>query len=198
MGRSRRQHDGRYRPARCAYRTKTSGLLTIAYSAAQWTVFGAAIVGAGAVLCGLVFVSVSMNLNRILGHPTLPVRAWQTLFLLMSPLLIGIFLVAPGQSNTALAWELIVAAVVFSGGRVALDRLSVRLEKDAPLPMVGRLAGLVRSIAPALLSYACVALAGATLLAQGGGGLYWLLPSVLLAFFFGLTNAWALLVEIPL
>ncbi len=82
-----------------------------------------------------------------------------------------------------------MAAVVFSGGRVALDRMSVRLEKDAPLPMVGRLAGLVRSIAPALLSYACIALAGATLIAQGGGGLYWLLPSVLLAFFFGLTNA---------
>ncbi len=90
MGRSKRQHDARHRPARCAYRTKASGLLTIAYSAAQWTVFGAAIVGAGAVLCGLVFVSVSMNLDRILAHPTLPVRAWQTLFLLMSPLLIGI------------------------------------------------------------------------------------------------------------
>jgi len=28
--------------------------------------------------------------------------------------------------------------------------------------------------------------------------LYWLVPSVLLAFFFGLTNPWTLLVDIPL
>jgi hypothetical protein len=48
------------------------------------------------------------------------------------------------------------------------------------------------------VSYACLAVAGASLLAQGGGGLYWLVPSLLLASFFGLINAWALLVEVPL
>jgi hypothetical protein len=40
------------------------------------------------------------------------------------------------------------------------------------------------------------AIAGATLLAQAGGGLYWLVPSVLAAIIFGLVNAWVLLVEI--
>lgn len=39
-------------------------------------------------------------------------------------------------------------------------------------------------------------LAGATLLAQAGGGLYWLVPSVISAIVFGLVNAWVLLVEI--
>jgi hypothetical protein len=43
-----------------------------------------------------------------------------------------------------------------------------------------------------------LAVAGATLLAQAGGGLYWLVPSILIATFFGLINAWALLVEVPL
>jgi len=38
--------------------------------------------------------------------------------------------------------------------------------------------------------------AGATLLAQAGGGLYWLIPGVLAAIIFGLVNAWVLLVEI--
>ena len=38
--------------------------------------------------------------------------------------------------------------------------------------------------------------AGATLLAQAGGGLYWLVPGVLAAIVAGLVNVWVLLVEI--
>jgi hypothetical protein len=37
---------------------------------------------------------------------------------------------------------------------------------------------------------------GGTLLAPAGGGLYWLVPSVLAAFIFGLGSTWVLLVEI--
>ena len=122
------------------------------------------------------------------GIPESPTRAWQTLGLLVSPLLIGFFLLVPGQSRTVLAWELIVSAVLLGAGQVAIDRRSVRSEKDTPLPLVGRLAGFVGAIAPALVSYACLTVAGATLLAQGGSGFYWLVPSVLLAFFFGLIN----------
>lgn len=141
-------------------------------------------------MSGLVFVATSINLNlgRILAYPSLPTRAWQTLGLLVSPLLIGFFLLVPGQSRTVLAWELIVSAVLLGAGQVAIDRRSVRSEKDTPLPLVGRLAGFVGAIAPALVSYACLTVAGATLLAQGGSGFYWLVPSVLLAFFFGLIN----------
>ena len=172
--------------------------MTTAYTAAGWTVFGAAAVGSGATLSGLVFVAVSINLNRILGHPSLPIRSWQTLGLLLTPLLFGFFLLVPGQSRTVLAWELIGSAVLLGGSRVALHRQSVRSEKVRPLPLVGRLAGFVSAVGPALVSYACLAVAGASLLAQGGGGLYWLVPSLLLASFFGLINAWALLVEVPL
>jgi hypothetical protein len=46
------------------------------------------------------------------------------------------------------------------------------------------------------VSCGSLVLAGATLLARGGGGLYWLVPSVLAAIAFGLINAWVLLVEI--
>jgi hypothetical protein len=45
-------------------------------------------------------------------------------------------------------------------------------------------------------SCGCLAIAGATLLAQAGGGLYWLVPSAVAAVFFGLVNAGVLLVEI--
>jgi hypothetical protein len=37
---------------------------------------------------------------------------------------------------------------------------------------------------------------GVSLLAQWGGGLYWLVPGVVLALVVALSNAWVLLVEI--
>jgi len=172
--------------------------VTAGYTPAGWTAFGAGAVGAGATLSGLVFVAVSINLTRILGTPSLPARAWQTLGLLSTPMLTGFFLLVPGQSRAVLAWELIVLGVLLGGSRVAIHHQAVRSEKDTPLPLVGGLAGFVSAVAPALVSYVCLAAAGAALLARAGGGLYWLVPSVLVAIFFGLINAWALLVEIPL
>lgn len=177
--------------------TKASGVVTIAYNAAQWKDFASGAIVAGTTLSGLVFVAVSINLNRILGHPSFPNRAWQTLGLLATPMVIGFLLIVPGQSNTVLGWELIFLAVLLGGARVVIHYRATRTEKDTPLPLVGFLAGLVPSFVPPLVSYACLALAGATLLARVGGGLYWLVPSLLLSFFVGLLNAWALLVDIP-
>ncbi len=42
----------------------------------------------------------------------------------------------------------------------------------------------------------CVIAAGISLLAGGGGGLYWLVPAVLIGILSGLLNAWVLLIEI--
>jgi modulator of FtsH protease len=39
-------------------------------------------------------------------------------------------------------------------------------------------------------------LAGATLIAQAGGGLYWVAPAIVEAFVGGLVTVWVLLVEI--
>lgn len=49
---------------------------------------------------------------------------------------------------------------------------------------------------PGGLSCATMAVSGVTLIAATGGGLYWLVPSVLAALVFGLVNVWVLLVEI--
>ena len=47
-----------------------------------------------------------------------------------------------------------------------------------------------------MISSGSVTVAGITLLAGGGGGLYWLVPGVLGALIGGLANTWVLLVEI--
>lgn len=76
-----------------------------AYSAAGWTQFGIAAAGAAATLARLLFVAVSINLQRILEFPNLPGRAGLTLILFVTPMFIGFFVIVPGKARTALAWE---------------------------------------------------------------------------------------------
>ena len=57
-------------------------------------------------------------------------------------------------------------------------------------------ASMLRLLPVGWLSTACTAVAGASLLAGTGGGLYWLVPAVLLAFAAALVDAWVLLIEI--
>jgi hypothetical protein len=57
--------------------------VSAAYSTVPWQIFFAAEVGAGASLTGLLFVAVSINIERILSFPKLPARAGETLTLLL-------------------------------------------------------------------------------------------------------------------
>jgi hypothetical protein len=73
------------------------------------------------------------------------------------------------------------------------------LVRDARTPMSeqeSRVSRLFARILPTILTCGGLVVAGGTLLAEGGGGLYWLVPAVLASFIFGLINAWVLLVEI--
>jgi hypothetical protein len=83
-----------------------------------------------------------------------------------------------------------VTGVVIGGFQLVTDYGSVRAEQETPVTWV------VSRIFPAVISCGCLLVAGVSLLAAGGGGLYWLVPSVLTAIVFGLINAWVLLVEI--
>src|ERR1700733_2688845 len=83
----------------------------IAYTTEHWADFGVATVGAAAALAGLLFVAISINIERILQFPGLPHRAATTLILFALPL-VTVLLIVPGQPRTALAWELLVIGVV--------------------------------------------------------------------------------------
>ena len=163
--------------------------MTAAYSAADWTDFGVAVAGSAAALTGLLFVAVSINLSRILEFRNLPGRAGLTLILFAVPLITAVFLLVPGQGTAALAGELLATGIITGGFHVLVALRATRSAEEPPLTW------LVSRFFPAV-SCGCLAVAGATLLAGSGGGLYWLLPGVLLAIIFGLANAWVLLVEI--
>jgi hypothetical protein len=164
--------------------------VTTAYAAGSWIGFGTAVATAAAALAGLLFIAVSINLKQILEIKSLPSRAAQTLILFATPLISALLVVVPGQARIALGLELLACGQVIGGAQLWLDLRATRGPEDTVWRrMIGR-------VFPALLSCACLSLAGATLIAGAGGGLYWLVPSVLAALVFGLINVWILLVEI--
>jgi hypothetical protein len=171
-------------------RRREDALMGIAYAAQHWTDFGVATAGAAAALAGLLFVAISINLERILEFSSLPHRAAQTVILFALPLIVSLLLIVPGQARAALGTELLV---------IGLAAGTFMLWADARVPLneeETKVTRLFARILPPVVTNGCLAAAGATLLADGGGGLYWLVPAVIAAVAFGLLNAWVLLIEI--
>jgi len=164
--------------------------VTTAYLANSWSGFGEAVATAAAALAGLLFVAVSINLKQILEIPSLPTRAAQTLIMFVTPLISALLVITPGQARIALAVELIATGVAIGGVQLYLD---LTAQKGDEVTLWRRMIG---AVFPAVLSSGCLVIAGATLAGQAGGGLYWIVPSVLSAIIFGLINVWVLLVEI--
>ncbi|HUL85588.1 MAG TPA: hypothetical protein VLX89_08770 [Actinomycetota bacterium] len=160
-----------------------------AYAPEVWHDFFLATAGAAAALAGLLFVAISINLERILAYPWLPGRAGETILLLMCTLLTGAFALVPGQRAEVLGVELLIVAAV------ALGLITATEVRASPGPgQVPRRSIVVRALT--IAAVAPLAIAGISLIAGSGGGLYWLVPAVILQLAVAVMNAWVLLVEI--
>jgi hypothetical protein len=100
------------------------------YESHLWFEFAVAIVGAAAVLSGLLFVAMSINIERIMGIVTLPTRGAGTLVLFVIPLLIGTWILIPEQSSTMLGVELVATGLLGDGPLLRLNRPSKRAEQE--------------------------------------------------------------------
>jgi hypothetical protein len=156
---------------------------------AEWHDLFVAIAGAAAALAGLLFVAVSINLSRILKFEVLPTRAVETLSIMIGLLLLAVIMLIPGQGTTALGTEILILGL---GLAVLLlpKRLLIRRNKDEPLTWT------LTPIAIVVTGSRPMVAAGISVLAGGGGGLYWLVPEIVLGFIGAIMNAWILLVEI--
>jgi hypothetical protein len=144
--------------------------------------------GASAALTGLLFVAVSVNIERVLKFAGLPERALQTLVMLLWALTVSIAGLIPGQSDTALGVELLASAVVLVAGvGWTLKHTVPGARKYQPTAL--HLAIVLPCTIPALVG-------AITLLAQAGGGLYWIVGGIVGAILGASVNAWVLLVEI--
>jgi len=161
-----------------------------AYDPSEWSDLFVAAAGASAALLGLLFVAVSINLERILKYPGLPGRALEALMQLTCVLLVSLAGLVPGQSHVALGLELllvvaIITAIVLRQPILVADEAGNEPASWKLTRWTVRLAGLV-----------AIAIAGLGLLFEAGGGLYWLAAGIALATVAAIAGAWVLLVEI--
>jgi hypothetical protein len=161
-----------------------------AYSTAGWESLFVAEAGASAALAGLLFVAISINLERILQGAGLPGRAGEAMVLLVAVLGVSTLVLSPGQPRTALGAELLVAGLVAWSILVMIHLRAVRSRVG---PSSGALAGRIVVVQVAVLP---LLVAGLSLLLGAGGGLYWLVPGVLFCLVVAVLDAWALLIEI--
>ncbi len=95
----------------------------------------------------------------------------------------------PGQGRDALAAELLVVSVLFAG-------TILRLTRPAVAGHDRNLAHIVSHWALVLLGTIPFVVGAVSLLAELGGGLYWVAAGIILATAGAVANAWVLLVEI--
>ena len=155
-----------------------------------WENFFIAEVGASAALLGLLFVGVSINLTRIISLPGLPNRAFLALIILLTILIMCSLLLIPGQSQILVGIELLVVGLIVWITATRLD-VMILLKKEPQYRSSYMLNMALTQFA--LLPYI---VAGIIVLTRGAGGLYWLVPAVIISFIKALLDAWVLLVEI--
>jgi modulator of FtsH protease len=118
-----------------------------------------------------------------------PTRAAETLSVLLGLLLLSVFIVVPGQSRAVLGSEIGTLGLLLAAILV-LKRLQVPREPDEPrewslVPLLSILGATVPMV-----------VAGISVVAGAGGGLYWLVAKLILGYVGSIFNVWILLVEI--
>lgn len=160
-----------------------------AYDPSEWHDLFIAVAGASAALAGLVFVAVSINIERILKFPGLPERALETVMLLLAALLVSIVALIPDQSNVALGLELLLVSGLIAA---VIVRQPTMISVSAGDPRSWLLSRwMVRLIGTVPLLVGSI-----SVLFESGGGLYWIAAGIVFAISGAVANAWVLLVEI--
>lgn len=162
----------------------------IAYQASLWSNLFAAETSASAALTGLLFVSLSINLQQIVKSRYLTARAGKALVTLTAVLLMSTLCLVPGQSADALGVEIGITALVIWTTVVLLHHRAVHGN-----PFVSRRTRNVHFVL-AQASGLPMIVAAISLILGRGGGLYWLVLGTVFSFLAALLDAWVLLIEI--
>lgn len=164
------------------------------YSTERWGDLFVCAGGASAALAGLIFVALSINIGRVLelerehGQNFLTGRGLEALGALLVVLAISIVGLTPDIDRVVLAGFILLSAI---GTGISPSR-AIRAHGGQSRPHTKF---YVRVNISFLLTLTLL-LAGITLIAGHGGGLYWLPAAFVLAVVVSGMNAWVLLVEI--
>ena len=160
------------------------------YSLAAWGLAFTATTGAAAALTGLLFVALSINLKQIVANPGLIARAIEVLVVLTAALILSTLLLMPGQTSGAAGVEIIAVAIAVSA---VAGWIQIRTDRKA-LGVSGF--GFAMRVVGAHSGPVFLAIGGVSLLAQNGGGLYWVVPALLAMIVVSIIGAWVMLVAI--
>ena len=156
----------------------------------HWANYFITTAGGAAALAGLIFVSVSLNLKKILSLKHLPGRALGSLILLTNILISGSFCLVPGQGLFWLGCEILAVSITIWAVNTRMDINMYRNAENQYQPHY--LQNLVFTQV-AVLPY----IAGSIFLVNNSStGFYCLIPGITFSFVKALIDSWVLLVEI--
>jgi hypothetical protein len=160
-----------------------------AYNADGWHDFYLAVAGAAAALLGLLFIALSLNLQALKKEPMFRARARESLGGFFNLLILALIILIPGQDRHVLGIDLVAFSMV-------LVVLSVVLQGETIRRLIARRRArwILRNV-PFNLGTVAILVAGASLLIGMAGGLFWLVPTMLIYFVRAALNAWKLIME---
>jgi modulator of FtsH protease len=160
------------------------------YTPGVWSAFFSAEVSASAALTGLIFVAVSINLAKIIGHKWLVARAAKALLTLTGVLLASTLCLVPGQHLSSLGAELTIL-----GGMLWIAATGSHRAASHDNPYITTRQKVLQSV---LTQFSAIPFpaAGLSLLFSWGGGLHWLVMGTVFALIAALMDGWVLLIEV--
>lgn len=160
------------------------------YTPDSWSAAFTAVASSSAALTGLLFVALSINLDRVIKGPGLVERAVEVLLLLVAVLIIATLLLMPGQGIPAASIEILAIAILVSS---LLGYIHIR----APRHALGVSRGnFVLRVVGDHMGPLFLIIGAVSLLIGNGGGLYWVVPALVAAMVAAIIGAWVMLVEI--
>ena len=157
-----------------------------------WSNYFLATAGAAATLTGLIFIGLSINLQKLLmiTQSAPPSRALGSLLQLTNILLISSLCLAPKQPMPYIGAEILVLSIAVWLLNTKLDVKTYRhVVKRYKLPYYKSLFLTQLAVLPFIIS-------GAMLCSGSENGTYFLLPGISLSFVKCLVDSWFLLVEV--
>jgi hypothetical protein len=156
-----------------------------------WSNFSLGELGAAAALSGLLFVSISVNQDRILELGRMADRGLEALLILFLVIVVMSLILVPSQPPRLVGGEIALAGGAVMAVSVTLQNAYLRDLDPLHRPRSTLIAWFNR------LAVVLTALAGLALVWRNDtAGLYLLPVSVLLCFLGAGANAWVLLIEI--